>query len=444
MRSGTSFSFYCLVTTLFLFTLSACSNDSTDENTIELSDAAQAGRDSFDQLLDSFIDETNVINTMVYVSNGALSGSYSVAKGEAQPGIPMSADHQFHIASMSKPFTATLLLQLIEEGYFTLDSTLFEVLGDATIGELFPGYAFLRTDADGTPVANMTIDDLQRFGGESQGGSITIRQLMQHSHGMPDVTFDAPNGQESLAGTTILKYAGQINPDPAIYPDQWSGFRLLEYYLASGLPLQSFFSPGMGYHYGDTGPVIAALIIERATGLSLAEAYRARIFDPLEMNDTYLHHYEEPRQSRSSGLSHRYFDLTRLLPGGTNVDVDADGWNTSIDWAGGGLVSTAADIERFYHGLFDGSLLQNPSVIGALENRVLADDDTPYYGLGFGLQVSSANDAVLAYEHGGFWGSYMMYIPTSGTTLTYTVNQVEFRRFDELYERARELLVTSN
>lgn len=435
-----------LVSLLLTTVLFACSgndpesgNSNSNDN---LSSDAEAAKSRMDVLLDSFIGEPNVVNTMVSVSNELESGSFSVSKGEASPGIPMSGEHQFHIASMSKPFTAVLLLQLVEEGYFSLDTTLTELFGDLTMAEIFPDYTFFRSDPGSRAVAEMTIDHLQEFGGEAQGGSITIRQLTQHTHGMPDLTFDEPTGGNSLANITIAKFAGLIELDPEVYPDQWSGTGLLEYYLASGLPSQSFFPTSQGYHYGDTGPVVAALIIERVTGMSLAQAYRTRIFDPLGMDDTYLHHYEEPRQSRSAGVAHRHFDLTEFFPEAGNVDVDAASWNTSIDWAGGGLVSTAGDLDRFFRGLFDGDLLSDPSVIGNSDYRVNGDEQAPFYGLGLALQISADGSEVVAYEHGGFWGSYMMYVPSTNTSVSFTANQVIFNRFDEYLSEVRALYLS--
>ena len=175
--------------------------------------------------------------------------------------------------------------------------------------------------------------------------------------------------------------------------------------------------------------------------MPLANAYRSRIFDPLGMDDTYLHHYEEPRLSRSAGLAHRYFDLTEILPRLGNIDVDAENWNTSIDWAAGGLVSTSGDIDRFYRGLFEGQLLNDTSLIGSVDNRVVGDEDTPVYGLGFALELSIDGSTVTSYEHEGVWGSYMAYSPVIKTTVSFTANQPTFARLDELLDETRSLYV---
>jgi len=419
--------------------LSACSgNGNTDEDEAAAMAEVAMARGELRPMLESFYQEDNIVNTMIAVNDGSQAGSFGLARGVANPAKneSMTADHQFHIASMTKPFTVTVLLQLIEDGQFSLDTTLDEVFGSTSLGQLFPQHSFTLANPADVEVAGMSINDLQQYSGEPQGQAITLRQLTQHSHGMPDLTFDAPLGGESLGGLTIL---GSVGAPGVPVPRQWSTMDLLEYYLSSGLPSQSFFTPGDGYHYGDTGLLIAALVIEHSTGMSLADNYRARIFDPIGMNDTYLMHYEAPRRSASPGLSHRHYDLTGFDPSLGNVDVDEAGWNTSIDYAGGGLVSTAADIDKFYRALFANELGVDSRQIGDVSNRVDGDDDAPVYGLGFSLNIDSETGDVLSYEHGGFWGSYMAFFPNKEVSVVFTANQVEFDSYDQLLMKIRTL-----
>jgi len=157
------------------------------------------------------------------------------------------------------------------------------------------------------------------------------------------------------------------------------------------------------------------------------------------MNDTYLMHYEDPRISVSVGLSHRHFDFSQSDPSLGNIDVDAAQWNTSLDFAGGGLVSTASDIDKFYRGLFSDKLISDSNIVGDAEFRVMGDAAAPYYGLGFSLNLDPVTNEVLSYEHGGFWGSYMAYFPKRGTSVVFTANQVEHDSFDLLLSTLHRL-----
>jgi len=172
MKCRTSFKARSLILVpALLITISACS-DRDPDSTTTLNTESTAAKAEFETYMDSIVAEPNVINTMVSVSNGKQSGSYSVARGEAEPGIPMTADHQFHIASMTKPFTATVLLQLVEEGNFSLDTPLSTVFGDSTMADIFPSHNFTLANPDGIAVADMKIDQLQTFGGQLAGGDI--------------------------------------------------------------------------------------------------------------------------------------------------------------------------------------------------------------------------------------------------------------------------------
>jgi len=285
------------VAALLASSLSGCSDNELADPGTELTVVATADREQLTTVLDSVYEADNIVNTLLAVSDGTATGSYGIARGvtDLSSNTAMTADHQFHIASMTKPITVTLLLQLVDDGLLTLDTTLGEVFGDSNLSNVFPEHSFTNTNPQGVLVGDLSINDVQRFGGNSQGSEITILQLTQHTHGMPDYIFDAPTGSPSLVDLTIVGSIGAPIPVDAVAPRQWSGIELFEYYLASGLPDQSLFLPGQGYHYGDSGLLIASLIIERLTGMTLAENYRARIFDPLGMNDTYLMHYEEPR-----------------------------------------------------------------------------------------------------------------------------------------------------
>lgn len=88
--------------------------------------------------------------------------------------------------------------------------------------------------------------------------------------------------------------------------------------------------------------MLVGLAIERLVHRSLPDAYRSLIFDPLRMDSTYLEWHEPPRGSE---VSYHYDGQRDLLP-----------LNTSFDWAGGGLVTTADDLVKFLRGLFGGAL----------------------------------------------------------------------------------------
>jgi D-alanyl-D-alanine carboxypeptidase len=130
----------------------------------------------FDQILTTVTqndDGRSYWNTVVLVDAPRHSLAYRGAAGlgSVKPQSAMTAEHQFYIESITKTFTATVVLQLAEEGLLgdgCLDSTLAEL-------KLFPPEV---------------LDLLHRIGDESYGPGITVSQLLHHTTGMKNFTYD--------------------------------------------------------------------------------------------------------------------------------------------------------------------------------------------------------------------------------------------------------------
>ncbi len=98
--------------------------------------------------------------------------------------------------------------------------------------------------------------------------------------------------------------------------------------------------PAESYHYSDTGYILLGLIIEQVSGKSFDEYLHEKIFEPLDMNDSYLMFYSEP----VNGIR----PIADVWFMGENIR----NYNSlSIDWAGGGIVSTASDLSIFIRAL---------------------------------------------------------------------------------------------
>ena len=97
-------------------------------------------------------------------------------------------------------------------------------------------------------------------------------------------------------------------------------------------------SRGHGFEYSDTGYVITGILVEQTTGRPLHEIYREYAFDPLGMDSIWLEGHEPARRT---DVAHHYSE-----------DLDWTTISPTIDWAGGGLVTTAPDLTRFVRGLW--------------------------------------------------------------------------------------------
>lgn len=300
------------------------------------------------EILDRALRQPDIVNSTMLGQSPSDGFFWAGAGGIADPetGERMTPESQFRIASITKMMTAAVVLQLTEEGFFSLDTDLGHLL-DAT--DMPPGYG---------------VADLSVIGSRRVGESIEVRQLLNHTAGLRDYVFDSATGvgfaADSLAAAEISDVLG-IDPT-GISHTQWSSQRILAWYFDHGLGANALAPPGARYHYSDTGYVLLGIVIEEMTGSDLATQFRQRVFAPLGMTHSYLEWYEP---ARGADPAHHFVDLRRFgFP--INLDVVAAGVNTSFDWAGGGVVSTADDLNRFLQALFDGKLFRQASTLTAM------------------------------------------------------------------------------
>ena len=353
---------------------------------------------------------------------------YSFASGQALAWTegPMTIDHQFHTASVGKTFTATVILQLSEEGRLgpnDLDTSLAQL-------EVFD-------------IA--TLDRLHIVDGISYGPDITVRQLLLHSSGLKDHFFDDANGTKvdypdqpapggllarlvagmpahmaclqnsACDGSELITRKTWKHWDPERPDDPYAG--MLNFYI-NQMGYAGFCKPGSCYHYSDIGYVILGLIAEKAGGRSLHGLFRERIFDPLGMERSYLAYGDDPDASTWE-VAISDFDL-----GG--IPAVSAGVNLSFDWGGGGVVATAPELNRYFRALLDGALFSDPETLGQmLDWQELPTMSNYLAGIGLGFSRVKSPDGQDIWAKFGAWGSGMIFDPVSGAYISGTVNSRE-------------------
>ncbi len=315
-------------------------------------------------------------------------GAAGMADGESEP---MAPDHKFKTASITKTFTAVVILQLMEEGRLDLDDALAEHIGTSWVD----------------------LDSLHVHGGVSYGRGITIEQLLWHTSGITDYMEDP-----------------RFIPDVLERPDtQWDPKKILETYFRYGTHKRAAFPPGKGWQYADPNYVLLAIIIENVTGSTLQAQYRVRILDPLGLENTYLEFYEAARGSRP--LSHAFFgqvDINRFV-------------NTSFDWGGGGLVSTCEELNVFFRALLHGELFERESTLALM--LVAAEKGYGGEEYDYGLGVMKRTICGLTfYGHGGAYDCDAFYCPAESVSVCMSLNQMMTHgKRDRFVERAVEIVL---
>lgn len=282
------------------------------------------------------------------------------AFGQDHPLQPIDA---FRTASVTKTFTAATVLRLVEEGRLSLG------------------------DSIATYLPRKLVRRIAVINHRSYGRLITVRQLLNHTSGVYDYATDPGWRDEVLA-------------DPQ---RTWRPRDLVQVAIRNGDP---YFRPGRGFHYSDTGYVLLGLIVQRVTGLPLAAAYRALLpLSELGLDDMYLEG-REPPPAGSSERAHQYID-----------DIDTTAWNPSFDsFGGGGLVATAADLDTFIRALFEGRVFTYPTTLDAM----LRVSRYANYALGL---FRDREVGRRAWNHTGFFGSFMYYVPSLDLSFAGSVNQ---------------------
>jgi D-alanyl-D-alanine carboxypeptidase len=254
---------------------------------------------------------------MLRTPQGDVRLTYGVTSAGGSTSV--SLDDHIRIGSVTKTWTGTVILQLVQEGKLKLEDPVSKYRSDVPNGD-----------------------------------NITIEQLLTMRSGIY-------NYSESYE----LSKALDTTPQRVWTPEQL---------VAIALPLPVYFGPGEGFHYSNTNTVLLGLIAEKLDGKGFGQIVRDRIFGPLGLNQTSF------PASDSSGLpepfSRGYMYMDNLLTLSTPklpVDLiakaqdgslkpnDYTNANPSWTWAAGQGVSTAGDLMTLAEGLTDGKLL-NPEL----------------------------------------------------------------------------------
>lgn len=281
--------------------------------------------------------------------------------------VPMTRDTLFRIASMTKPITSIATLMLMEEGKLKLDDPITRWL---------PEFADMQVLASPTGPLSET---------SAAPRDITVEDLMTHRAGLAyGFTSVGPiaHAHEEALGSPI------VNPHG---PDEWLK-RL------GSLPLS--FPPGDRFHYSHATDVLGFLVA-RVEGKSLGEVLKARIFEPLGMEDTFF--WVPPKKRERLAKLYRIDPKTDALQDVSFPHADTP---PAFEGGGGGLISTADDYLKFARmllgkGEVDGVRLVTGETVELMTANRLTDAqrEIPFMGIpfwagqGFGLGVSVITDA---------------------------------------------------
>lgn len=317
----------------------------TATGSVALSGTQEAPRhDEVQRSLDRVVRAGTFPAALAAVSDGAgRVRDYTAGVGNVRTGSAVPVDGQVRIGSNTKTFVAAVVLQLVGEGKVELDTSIETYLPGLVRGE------------------------------EIHGRRITVRQLLQHTSGLPDY--------DHLVAVDLQRVRNTYY-EPRELVD-------------AGLSQPALFAPGTGWSYSNTNYVIAGLLVQKVTGRPIGEEITRRIIEPLGLESTYWPgvgrrniREPHPRGYHHASPDEALADFTRFDP--------------SMGWAPGQLISTPSDTLAFFTALLDGQVLR-PQELREMKATVRAPDfdvdGAVRYGLGIAKSKLSCGD--YAWGHGG-------------------------------------------
>lgn len=305
--------------------------------------------------------------TIIFPDGSTWTATSGMA--DVRGGTPVTEDTAFALASITKTFTAAVVLDLVAERRLSLDER---------VAKRLPG---------------LGIDP-----------RVTVRQLLDHTSGLHDFF---------------------LNPsiDPALLKDRaadWTTKRSLRYVS------KPYFKPGRGWHYSNTNYLLLGLVAEEVTGESLATEIRRRYLDPLGLTTAYYQGVEEPRGSVAHG--YRFESLSAKarpidLSDGTGVVPFRS--VVSASGGAGSMAASSSDIARWARALYHGQATRPETLsmmLGGLDRIDGLKTAIPH---GLGVQAIRL-DGFPTYGHAGrFMGSrgLMRWLAGYDVTIVVLTNQ---------------------
>ena len=276
--------------------VSACSGASAPTQQTTPTVRVPAFASKLKPMLEAKMKELQVPGAIVFVDlPGQGSWVTTLGTSNLQTGTPMNLHSYMRVGSITKTWTATIILQLVDRGRIHLDD---------------PISAYLS--------------------GVPNGTHISIRELLNMTSG-------------------LFSYGDDQNFEQAFYTQRqrnWTPQALLE----AAFHHPPYFAPGTGWHYSNTNYILLGLLIERITHLPMAMAYQQFIFEPLGMRESS---FPQPTSTalpdpHPQGYSRQTLDSSV---------ADATNWNPSWTWTAGEGISTLHDLKIWVKALATGTLL---------------------------------------------------------------------------------------
>lgn len=306
-------------------------------------------------------DKKGVLGTIVQIDIPdkkplkAVYGYFDLTKKR-----PIRSEDKFIIASITKTFTATLVLQLVEMGKFELDGRLIDYLP--------PDWAAVLSQV-------------------KYGKDITVEHVLCHRSGIYNV----------LARETFIEL---VIPDPS---RRWASLEIIKMIPEMGEP---DFKPGESFKYSNINYLLLAGLIEHVAGKPYIKSLQDNILSRIELENTF--HSEGPFGSNRADVAHGYQNIDGKIYDGQEFD-------SSWAIAAGAMISTTDDLINYMKALTSGRLFKYKKTFNRMIHGM---GEKGIYGLG--IEAVEESPFGPYYGHRGTFAnssSVIRYFPEHGITI---------------------------
>ncbi|MBJ2174814.1 beta-lactamase family protein [Aureibaculum sp. A20] len=289
-----------------------------------------------DSLLQRINKRQDFNGSLLVAKHGKILYDNYVGYADFNKKAPVNEASIFQLASVSKQFTAAAIMLLFERNQIQLTDT---------VNKYFPHFPY---------------------------ENITIKNLLNHTSGLPRYFWVAEH---------------EWNHKKA--PTNSEMMELLESSKA-----QRYFKPGRNFDYSNTGYFVLASIVEKVSGKSFSAFVKKNIFEPLEMNDSFV------LSSENDATIENHLDGYRVYRGYKHLKI-----NTTVNDAIVGdknVYSSSIDLLKWTLGLNSGKLLSKESVnLMYSKGETISGKKIPY---GFGLRINTEDPNII--YHYGKWNGF--------------------------------------
>ncbi len=289
----------------------------------------------------------------------------------------------FELASVSKQFTAMIIMILHEENKLSYDDLIEKYIP----GLPYPG--------------------------------ISIRHLLTHTSGLPDY--------QDIMDQHWDKTKVASNEDIIIY--------LKKYHP------EKIFEPGSKYTYSNTGYILLGSIAEKAAGKDFIAMCQERIFNPIHMTSTNIRSLVEKRNIENFAMGHIYVESKNRY-----IRADSFPASNYTIWLGnrkgpGRISSTSADLLKWDQALYTEALVKNKTLTEAFSPMRLNTDSISNYGFGWDLRTDAHFGKIVQHtgDNPGYKTIIIRYIDQNKTLVILCNNA--YQHFDELTKLINELII---